>query len=256
MSAEHVDIAELVRRIEQSRDSGPAALVFDGDGTLWSGDVAEDVFRYAVKRQLLRAEPREALQRTAREHGEDDSGSTSDLAGRLLEAYERGTFPERTVFEVMAWCFAGYRLDELSEIARDALDLAGLDARLHRSLAPLFELAAREGIRIVVVSASPRFVVEQAARRWHVAPTDIAASTPALDGDRVLPELAGPIPYAETKVDHARTLIGDARWLAAFGDSGFDFHMMRAAALGVAVKPKPSLLEHLGELRSAVVLDD
>ena len=44
-------VLELERRLRADR---PSALAFDADGTLWSGDVGEDVFRFAVERGRLR----------------------------------------------------------------------------------------------------------------------------------------------------------------------------------------------------------
>lgn len=253
---ERVSVAELVERLGAMHRVGvPSAVVFDGDGTLWSGDVAEDVFHHAVKHGLLRDEPRANLARVARAHGIDAAGSSNEIVGRLWDEYARGAFPERTVYEVMAWCFAGFGLSELRELTREVFELTGLDGRLRRSLAPVLELVRYEGVRVCVVSASPRFIVEMAAALWGIPDCDIAASTTRLEAERVLPSLAGPIPYAETKPHHARELIGDARWLASFGDSAFDVDMLRAAELGVAVGDKPSLLDRLAELPGVVVLD-
>lgn len=256
LTPQRVDVPELVERLGALHHVGqPSAVVFDGDGTLWSGDVAEDVFEHAVKHGLLRDEPREELARVAREHGIDAAGTSSELAGKMFAEYQRGAFPERTVCEVMAWCFAGFELAELRALTREVFELTRLEARLRRSLAPVLELVRYQGVRVCVVSASPRFIVEIAASLWGVPDCDIAASTTLLDGQRVAPGLAGPIPYAETKVRHARALIGDARWLASFGDSGFDLDMLRAAELPVAVAAKPSLLERLEELPGVLVLD-
>jgi phosphoserine phosphatase len=255
VTVERFGIEDLVQRLRAlHHDDGDAALVFDGDGTLWSGDVAEDVFHHAVQHDLLRGEALGALEKAARDHGIGSHGSASELAGRIFEAYRQGEFPERTVCEVMAWCFAGYTLGELADLSNEVLALARLDERLHRSLTPIFELARERNIRILIVSASPRFVVELAAARWNVPAVDIAASTPEVVRGRVLPALSGPIPYAETKVDHARELLGHSRWLASFGDSAFDLEMLGAAELAVAVAPKPSLLRRLDEVPGAVVL--
>ena len=57
-------------------------LAFDGDGTLWSGDVGEDVFHEAVTRGLLRDEARAALIEEARANGVETHGSSSELAAR------------------------------------------------------------------------------------------------------------------------------------------------------------------------------
>lgn len=256
MSVERVSVPELVSRLDALKGSAEhPVIVFDGDGTLWSGDVSEDVFHFAVGRKLLREEPRDELARVARAHGLSEAGSSSELAGRMFEAYAHGEFPERTVFELMTWCYAGHESAELARMAAEALELARLEARLHRSLEAVFELAERRGIRVVIVSASPDFIVELAAAKWNVRVGDIAASRAARQGDRLLPILDGPIPYAETKVVHARRLFGDARWLAAFGDSTSDLPMMLAADLGVAVQPKPALMAELHRVPNAVLLE-
>jgi phosphatidylglycerophosphatase C len=253
--SERVSPDELVRRLERLLPAGaPAALVFDGDGTLWSGDVAEDVFLYAVNGDLLKDELAEPLGAAARAHGLELSGSASAIAGELFQAYLDGRFPELAVCEVMTWCFAGRTLAELGEMTDRALAAAKLDERVHRGLEPVFDFSRRRGVRVLVVSASPRFIVERAAERWQIAPSDIAASTPELAGGRVQPRLAGPVPYGEAKVEAGRRLLGSASWLASFGDSPFDLAMMRAAQLGVAVEPKPSLSARLDEVPGAVVL--
>lgn len=249
-------VDRLLARLEEQRtETGLVSLAFDGDGTLWSGDVAEDVFQFAVARGLLRAEARPRLVETAERHGLSGEGTPSEVAGRIFQAYRDGTFPERTVCEVMTWCFAGWTLADLSSITRQALEATKLDARVHRELMPVFRWARRNHHRIVIVSASPRFIVEQAARLWDVGADDIAASRPAVEGGKILPELASPVPYAQTKAEHARALLGAERWLGAFGDSAFDLELLRGAAVAVAVRPKPALRAVLDTLEQAILLE-
>ena len=256
MSPEHVSADELVVRLERlRRGRNLSAVAFDADGTLWNGDVAEDVFHWALERELLSSVPARPLAEVARAHGIDHEGSSNELAAAIFEAYISDSFPERTVCEIMAWCFAGHTADELRHIARQALDDAGLAERVNRTLTPVFEWAAREKVRVVIVTASPRFIVEEAAGHWKIAPHDIAATTAASDCGRMLPRLVAPVPYGPTKVVFARQLFGDAAWLASFGDSPFDLEMLGAAELGVAVRPKPALLEALPALRRAVILE-
>jgi phosphatidylglycerophosphatase C len=251
-----LSVDQLLARLDElAEKSGQTALTFDGDGTLWSGDVAEDVFQFAIEHNLIGQDAAEALARSAQEHGLPSDGSPTELAKRLFVAYLEGAYPERTVCEMMTWCFAGWTLADLSAITRRALNETRLDERVHRELEPVFAWSRARHGRIVIVSASPRFIVEQAARRWDVSPSDIAASTPVLESGRVQPALAGPVPYAEAKVSHARELLGAPGWLAAFGDSAFDVELMRAAALGVAVRPKPALLAALADLDQGVVLE-
>jgi phosphoserine phosphatase len=246
---------EIIARLESVRAPGPAAITFDGDGTLWSGDVAEDVFCHAVDNELLRVEPAEALARAASQFGVPVRGSPSRIARDIFDAYLAGRYPEREVCEVMTWCFAGFSLAELVELTRDVLTDKRLERRLTHELSPVFDWARLSGVRRLVISASPRPIVEVAAKLWGIEPSAIAASTPALESGRILPRLAHPVPYAEAKVECGRELIGDAHWLGAFGDSGFDAHMLRAAAVAVAVRPKPSLRGQAAGIPGLVALE-
>lgn len=257
MSVEHLSAEALVQRLDRlRRGRAPAVLAFDGDGTLWSGDVAEDVFHWALERELLSGVPAQQLIATARAHGLVLTGNSNQLAAGLFAAYVAGTFPERTVCEIMAWCFAGHALADLRRFARQALDDTGLDQRVTLALAPVIDWATNQRVRVVIISASPRFIVEEAARRWNVGPRDIAATTPAFESGRMLPRLATPVPYGPTKVVFGRELFADAAWLASFGDSPFDLDMLGAAELAVAVRPKVALLDALAALPRAVVLGE
>jgi phosphoserine phosphatase len=134
------------------------------------------------------------------------------------------------------------------------LHAGNIGCRLNRALEPIIEWARSEGLRTVVVSASPQPIVEVAAGLWQFAPEDIAASRPALDGERILPRMAGAVPYNVDKCMAGSALIGAADWLASFGDNVFDVDMLETARLGVAVSPKPALRARLPSLNSVVLL--
>src|SRR6185503_20717223 len=158
-----------------------------------------------------------ALDQTARAHGFEPAATPSATAGMMFEAYLDGKFPERTVCEFMTWCFAGYRLSELRQNAREVLALAGISERINRTLRPVFDWARSHAIQTFVISASPHWIVEEAASHWSIGAAEISASRPKLDGELVLPEMGEPVPYAEQKLHVGRRLIGDNRWLASFG---------------------------------------
>jgi phosphatidylglycerophosphatase C len=236
-----LDSFELVARLEAALGTEPAAIALDADGTLWSGDVAEDVFLHVAENELLREHAAEALARAASAGGIDASGTPSQVAKRVFEAYLAGRYPEREVCELMTWCFAGFTPAEVAELARGVFTQKKLEQRLQRELEPVLEWARRRGVRAVVISASPRPIVETALTLWGIVASDIAASSAELEAGQLAPRLLEPIPYAEAKVTHGRRLIGDRHWLASFGDSGFDADMLAAAEVRVAVRPKPSL---------------
>lgn len=230
-------------------------LAFDGDGTLWSGDVGEDVFNEAVTAGLLRKEAREALQREAAAYAIETDGDSSELAARLFAAYLAGTYPERDVCAMMTWCYAGFSREELLTLARHAFARADLADRLHRELEPVLSFAREKGLRVVVVSASPQLIVEEAVTLWGIPPSDVTASRAAFDAERIAPRLASPVPYAEAKPTALRAIAPERELLASFGDNVFDIEMLKAAHLGVVVRPKPALRVRLPELTGLVVLE-
>jgi phosphoserine phosphatase len=158
-------------RIEPlARAQGGGVVATDGDGTLWSGDVGEDLFEAFVEHGEVAAPALEAIRREAREHALSDAGSGPDVARRIYEAYVDGRFPEERVCELMAWCFAGWTRDRVQAFARDVVDRGGLEARLHREVVRLVERARSAGIETVLVSASPVAVVVEAGARVGFTP--------------------------------------------------------------------------------------
>lgn len=246
----------LLERLEQlCEGQAAAAVAFDGDGTLWSGDVGEDVFHHAMRHRLLREEALPALRAAAKQHDVPCEGDANDVAQRIFDAYVAGKYPEREVCAVMTWCYAGMPATEFEEHCRAVLTQHRISERLHGELDPIFVFARKKGVRVVVVSASPRAMVEIAAQHWGIAPGDVAASTPEVNGGIIAAKNANEVPYAEAKVGAARSLFGDSLWLASFGDNVFDVEMFQAARIGVAVRPKHALRTRLPELTSVLVLE-
>jgi phosphoserine phosphatase len=233
-------------------DSDPRKVVvaFDGDGTLWSGDVGEDLMRAALRESFLLDEARASLLAEAERFGialpaDPDANA---VAGALVAAYLAGKYPERETCAMMTWCYAGRTLLELSEFAAEVLRDENLLGRLSGELSPIIEWCDAVGVQRVLVSASPRVIVEQAGAVRGFLPDNIAAARPAIAAGRVLPRMDGEVPYAEAKLTAGRALFGDARWLAAFGDNVFDIEMLTTAEVGIAVRPKPRLEQRLPEL--------
>lgn len=236
-------LVELLRPLAKSAQNPVFAC--DADGTLWSGDVGEDVFHAALGVGLLREQARPALVREAAAHGLDPSGSANELAARLFAAHLDGRYPERRAYAMMAWCYAGFARTEFAALVREALTRTQLAARLHAELEPVFELARAEAVRIVIVSASPWAVVCEGVRLWQLDADAVIGARQRLDGELILDELDGTVPYAEAKPEALRRLVGNADLVASFGDSVFDLELLQAAAVGVAVRPKPALRERL-----------
>ena len=239
---------------ELSHVSGSAGMVFDADGTLWSGDVGDDLFFHAVEHDLLRDEASRALAHLAGAHGLETRGTPSELALSMYEAQTAGRFPERALYEMMAWCFAGLRVRELTEIAHEALAERGFKGRRLAALTPVLAWARAAGVQTVMVTASPQPVAEVAGATCGFLPEQIEGCRPLVRDDVVQPALSAPIPYGQEKARAGRRLLGETVCLAAFGDSAFDFDMLELARLPVAVRPKPDLLGRLSALDRALIL--
>jgi phosphatidylglycerophosphatase C len=240
---------ELLDALDKLARAEPNGLLaFDGDGTLWAGDVGEDVFHAATEGGLLKEAAREALAREALAFNVPADVAPSQIAKNLGNAYLAGRYPERDVCAVMTWCYAGFTRGELIALTQRTFAARGLAGRLRLDLKPVFDFARRAGLRIVVVSASPQVIVEQAVALWGISADDVVASRPALDGEIILPRLASPVPYAEEKPVALRSLAPETPILAAFGDNVFDIELLRAASLAVAVHPKPALRARLAAL--------
>jgi phosphoserine phosphatase len=227
----------------------------DGDGTLWSGDVGEDLFHAFIEHGEVAEPALEAMRREASDHGLSDAGSGPDVARRIYDAYLEGHFPEERVCELMTWCFAGWTRDRVQAFARDVVDRGGLDARLHGEVIDVLSRARAAGIETILVSASPLAVVVEAGSRVGFREAQIVAARPRWDGAAMVPDVERPIPYGDGKVRRLRERIGDGRALyAAFGDNAFDVALLASARVGVAVRPKPRLRARAHEVPGVVEL--
>lgn len=246
---------EVWARVERLARAQPGGVVAtDGDGTLWSGDVGEDLFHAFVDRGEVAPPALEAFRREAREHDLSDAGTGQDLARRIYAAYVEGHFPEERVCELMAWCFAGWARGQVQELARDVVDRVGLAARLHREVLHVLDRARAAGIEAVLVSASPVAVVLAAGARVGFDEAHVVAAHPRFATDVMLAEVERPIPYGPGKVSRLRERIGGRPLYAAFGDNAFDVAMLAGAHVAVAVRPKPKLRERAHEVAGLVEL--
>jgi phosphatidylglycerophosphatase C len=246
-----VSAAELQRRIGDARDAAPGgAIACDGDGTIWAGDVGEDLFVALVARGELRPAAVMRMRIEAQLQGLDDRGSASELARRIFDAYLAHAFPEERVCELMAWAFAEWTKGEMTAFARGVIE--GLEGRLHREVVDMIAWARAAGIDVLLVSASPRAVVEEAARRIGVPASHVLAATPRYAGEVMLSEVELPIPYGPGKVRAIRGAIGARPLYAAFGDNAFDVAMLRESRVPVAVRPKERLRQRAEEVHGLV----
>jgi phosphatidylglycerophosphatase C len=248
---------EVWARIEDlaRADGGRGVVATDGDGTLWSGDVGEDLFFAFVDHGDFAEPALEALRRDAREHDLSDAGTGPAVARRIYDAYVQGRFGEERVCELMAWCFAGWTPDRVQAFARDVVDRGGVEGRAHREVSDVLLRARAAGIETILVSASPVAVVVEAGSRLGFAPDHVVAARPRFDRGVMIAAVERPIPYGPGKVSRLRERIGDRTLYAAFGDNAFDVALLASARAGVAVRPKARLRERAHEVPGLVELE-
>jgi phosphatidylglycerophosphatase C len=244
-------VEDVWARIEAAAQRQPGGVIAtDGDGTLWSGDVGDDLFHAFLDSGRVESLALEAFRHVARDHALSDAGSGPDIARRIYVAYQRGAYPELRMCELMTWCFAGWTRSDVRAFARAVIDANDLAGRLHDEVHRVLERARNAGIEAVLVSASPVAIVIEAGLRVGFDEAHVVGALPRYDeADRMLADVEPPIPYGPGKVSRLRQRVGDDRPLyASFGDNAFDVSLLAAATVGVAVRPKPRLRALAGEV--------
>ena len=254
-SLQTVTAAALIAQFDQLLDTRPTLLAFDADGTLWSGDVSDDVFLDACRENWLLDDARLALKTLAESLGISGAGNASEIGLRLLDASQRGLLEESMLFASMTWCYAGRTIQELTDHAATVLSRKSLPLRLRTELMGVLEWAARRAVRCVVVSASPQPIVEWGAAQCGFASNLVIGTSPMILDGVISDHLVEPVPVSAHKCECLKRHSGGHRVLAAFGDSIYDFEMLDIAEIAVAVRPKPALHSRLLRTSRANVLD-
>ncbi len=217
------------------------AIASDADGTLWRGDVGDDAFEALTNQEGVRETCKDALVAVADAAGLDTRGGATCLARRIYDAYKRGSFNEKDCFELMAWVFAGYSVDEVLSFASHVQERTNLGDRLIAEMQTIVDWSEQNGVEFWVVSASPQLVAQAAAARLGIAPQRVLGAAPVVQNGIVAPRMAGPMPYGPGKVFAIAQQFDTSQLIAAFGDSAFDLEMLSASRVPVAVEASRQL---------------
>lgn len=240
------DVLLRIAEAREALDAPDAAVAFDGDGTLWRGDIGEDFFHATVETARFLPPAVRAMVELGQQLKVDTGpGEGVLVAKRLFQGYLDQRVPEDTICEVIAWTCAGWTEGEVYAHARNVVRLGALEGRVHDEMRVILEGVRAAGLRAILVSASPRPVVEAAGALLGFARADVLAVTAPFEGGVMLPTVERPIPYGPGKVRQLEASLGAQPLVAAFGDNVFDLPMLRAARVAVAVDPKPRLLAEL-----------
>jgi len=242
-------LARLAKGVATLGGPTVAAVATDGDGTLWTSDVGEALFEEILRREMVTDVARDALVAEARENGmrvEREDAIT--IVRAMWDGYLHHRFSEERMCAVMTWCMAGHTLAEIETLSTELLEGPfDLRMRLIREAGEVLVWAHAQQIPVWLVSASPRHVVERAAvivaDELKVPVPRVLAMTPRVENGVIVPGTVGILPYGEGKaVALERELVrSDRKLLCAMGDNAFDAHMLRAAKIPIAIRPKAAL---------------
>jgi phosphoserine phosphatase len=227
-----VTAAELVAALARE---APGWIATDADGTLWSGDVGED-WLDAVAAGGAGVDEGRVAHAATRLVGPQASAANVVRAAR--EAYAAGRLEERGYFELVALALSGARDEALRPRLREGLARAGLAGRVIDETRAVIVGARSYGHRVVVVSASPRVVVEEAIAVAGLSVDHVIGLELADDGLHT----RTPFPYAQGKAELLAVHAARAPVHAALGDSAFDAAMLALARHPLAVRPRPALV--------------
>ncbi len=204
---------ELVAPLLATSGEG-RAIAWDADGTLWRGDVGEELLRYlsAERRLPMRPDPR-----------------------GLYEEYERRV----QVDPADAYAFSvevmeGWPAAELELLCADFF-ARRFRGRVFAFASALLAAFGRAGYAPWIVSASPVWIVAAGAAALGVPRERVIAVDCALDGGKLTRRIARPVPCGEGKV--AQLQARGVRPVLAIGNGELDLPMLAYAERALVIAP-------------------
>lgn len=238
-----------------SAASGAAGVcAFDGDGTLWAGDVGEDFLHHVLEENAFTDVAARLFRDEIARTGLTASTHARDDLARLFRAYTEGAYPEESICGLIALAVAGRSVDDVARVSADVVRARDVRGRLHAETVGILEESQARGLEVVIVSASPRAVVVAAAAVVGLSANAVIAVTPREDRGVVGATLDEPIPYGEGKATRLRERLSGRPLVVCAGDNAFDMAMLKLAAVPLAIRPKDRLRKIAHELPSLTIL--
>jgi phosphatidylglycerophosphatase C len=211
-----------IKQLLRTGRRGPTT--FDGDGTLWGGDVGEGFFRWMLKNRHYPAERIPALT-------------------RAWNAYKAGAFPGEQMYELMVTGMAGMKEAEVRDLATRYFDTKH-QHRIYRPMAHMVEALDRLGMSPWVVSGSPYWVVAAGARHLGIPADRVIGLRTEVTPDGLLTgRVVRPVPWKKGKAQQLK--LQGIHPVLAVGNSYGDIQMLRTASeVSLVVNPGPATLRH------------
>ena len=188
------------------------AVCFDADGTIWRGDVGEDLLRFLVAEDRLPGYrgQRDLYQRYEKLHDVDPPAAYAFAVAAMAGLEEK---------TLEGWCADFY-----------AKRFAG---RLFPFTRPLLEAFRAAGYVPWLVSASPRWIVEAGARALGVV--NVIAVDADVEAGHLTARVKRPVPAGPGKV--ALLKLRGLTPVFAAGNGNLDLPMLELAAARMVVAP-------------------
>ena len=211
---------------QQVRQLDPQIVVFDCDGTLWSGDAGSSFMRWSIETGLV-------------------SREMADWMEMRYGGYLRGEVSELVICGEMVQLYQGLSVAEMRAAAKTFF-ARYTEADIFPEMLSLVQELQATGAAIWAVSSTNQWVIEEGVTRFGIpAERVLAASVLAPNG--VVSSVLHAVPTDEGKVDALRQA-GVAAPDAVFGNSVHDAAMLAIARQAFPINPSPALVERsLGE---------
>lgn len=221
LSAPHLTTAEFHQSV---LDLEPKIVVFDCDGTLWSGDAGSGFMKWTIDTGLL-------------------SRKAIDWLDERYRGYKHGEVSELAICGEMVQVYAGLRESEMRASAKEFFQ-----SRVEPNIFPemrelIVELQAR-GTDIWAVSSTNDWVIEEGVQRFGIPANRVLSARVQVDNGVVTDTLLD-VPTDEGKVI-ALHRAGITAPDAVFGNSVHDAAMLAIARRAFPVNPTEALTERSG----------
>lgn len=229
-------------------------IATDADGTLWEGDIGDDLFLEALAHHPIGPEAREGLRRGAVEvFGDQGPADPRELALAFISAYRSGRMSIERICQLQAESLGDRPAADFDALIETVA--ARVAARIRPAVRVIVEEAARVGVAVHVVTGSLGAAVSTALRIAGMTHATAAGGTLVVRDGRVLPSLVGPIPLHGGKVT---ALQAAGAWPPALGmgDGGWDSTFLGGCAVPLLVHPAPALLDAMASTAGVMILRD
>lgn len=193
-------------------EEGRGDAVFDADGTLWRGDVGEDLLRFLASERHLRSAHEGVFARYEALH-----------ATAPVEAY-------RFAVEVMA----GLEVERLDALCADFFERRFL-GRVFPWVRPLLAALEARQVRVWICSASPKWIVEAGARQLGLPREQVIGVDAEVAHGRLSARVLEPVTAGPGKVTWLERR--GARPGFACGNGELDLDMLEAARHRLVIAP-------------------